>query len=90
MASVRDLRSATLTELVERLEVEPRTMARMTRELRSKGFLQVPRSLPDRRSASIVLTAKGRRTLVKATALWQEAQAQLERRNDPTPDVYAS
>jgi DNA-binding MarR family transcriptional regulator len=64
---------ATLSELVKPLVMDRTTLTRNLKPLEEQGLVK---SLPgkDRRTRTITLTLKGRKTLAKALPLWKKAQ----------------
>lgn len=77
-----DVPSATMSELAERLDVEPTAMGKMVGTLARDGLVSIQRSPTDGRSRIVQLTDAGRRLFDQATPLWQNAQRDFERLND--------
>ncbi len=67
-----------LTRLARLLEMDRTTLTRNWRPLERQGFTAESPGA-DRRSRLLTITEKGRRTLGRALALWEEAQAQFIR-----------
>ena len=68
----------TLTELAEGLVMDRTTLTRNLKPLEEQGLVQSV-SGTDRRTRSVSLTPKGRKTVVKALPLWRRAQAGIVR-----------
>ena len=63
-----------MTVLKEICEVQQSTMSREIKLLLSRGLVEYA-AAPDSRSKPVGITAAGRRTLLRAEALWSEAHA---------------
>ncbi len=68
----------TLTELAEGLVMDRTTLTRNLKPLEEQGLVQSV-SGTDRRTRSVSLTPKGRKTVVKGLPLWRRAQAGIVR-----------
>src|SRR5690348_12179218 len=83
LAMLRAVRTAgplSVTELAERLELERTTTTRNVRVLSRQGLVVLEPSDRDRRLTEVALTAKGERSLERATPLWEAAQRDFETR----------
>ena len=69
---------SSITALAASVGLERTTLTRTLRPLQAHGFVQDTSAASRRRA--LVLTEEGRRVLDAAMPLWQEAQAEVERR----------
>ncbi|MFT4114660.1 MarR family winged helix-turn-helix transcriptional regulator [Silvibacterium sp.] len=81
LAALRQVGSAAIHALAERLDVERTAMGKMVGFLERDGFVTAKPSPTDGRSRVIELTEEGRKLHAKADPLWREAQRQLEEFN---------
>lgn len=73
LVAVSLMKSATPSEIEQRLSLEKSTVSRNVERMRDRGWVQfVPTE--DGRSHQVHLTAQGATLLRKATAAWEEAQ----------------
>ena len=68
-----------VTRLADALGLDRTTLTRNIRALVDRGLIAVADG-EDRRTRVVALTARGRRSLAEALALWEEAQASVEDR----------
>ncbi len=81
LAALREVRSAAVNALAERLDIERTAMGKMLGFLERDGLIRIRPSPTDGRSRLIELTEKGRRLHANASPLWREAQRQFEQLN---------
>lgn len=73
LVAISLMKSATPSEIEQRLSLEKSTVSRNVERMQDRGWVQfVPTE--DGRSHQVHLTAQGARLLRKATAAWEEAQ----------------
>jgi DNA-binding MarR family transcriptional regulator len=83
LAALKELGSAAVNGLAERLDIERTAMGKMVDVLERDGLVSIKRSPTDGRSRLIELTKAGARLHEKAIPFWREAQRQFERLNGP-------
>lgn len=54
------------------------TLTAALKPLKRRGLVRVAEDENDRRSRTVVLTAKGRELLVRAAPVWQQTHAEIE------------
>jgi len=81
LATLNELKSATVNELSERLDIERTAMGKMAAFLERDGHVQIRQSPIDRRSRIVELTPEGVRLFETARPLWREAQSEFTRLN---------
>lgn len=67
-----------IQQLADRAELERSTAARNVRVLEKRGLVHLGPAAEDRRATRIALTEQGRSVLQRGSALWADAQAQVE------------
>jgi DNA-binding MarR family transcriptional regulator len=67
-----------IQQLADRAELERSTAARNVRVLEKRGLVHLGPAEGDRRATRIALTEQGRSVLQRGSALWADAQAQVE------------
>lgn len=67
----------TITRLAQALVMDRTTLTRDLRPLEGQGFIRVGAGV-DRRTRTVILTARGREVLTRALPLWERAQRQME------------
>jgi DNA-binding MarR family transcriptional regulator len=81
LSALRELRSAPMNALAERLDIERTAMGKMVGFLERDGFVRIEPSPTDGRSRIVELTSKGQRLHDQAAVLWSEAQRKFRELN---------
>jgi DNA-binding MarR family transcriptional regulator len=81
LAALKELRSAAVNELAERLDIERTAMGKMIGLLERDGFVRIERSPTDGRSRIVEPTPEGNELYERAAPLWREAQRQFNHMN---------
>ena len=81
LAALREVGSAAVNALAERLDIERTAMGKMVGFLERDGLVRILPSPTDGRSRLIELTDEGHRRSQQADPLWREAQRQFEQLN---------
>ncbi len=79
LRSVERNEPVSVSALSEDLDLDRTTLARNLNPLRRDGLVALEAG-SDRRVTEVRLTGKGRKAIAKALPLWQQAQAQINRR----------
>ena len=78
LAALRELGSAAINEISERLDIERTAMGKMATVLERDGLLKIAPAPGDARIRLIQLTKKGLQVLEQAVPLWRNAQSEFE------------
>ena len=62
------------------LAMDRTTLTAALKPLQRRGLVRIAKAQGDRRSRALVLTAKGRNLLARATPIWQRTHAEIESR----------
>lgn len=81
LAALKEVGSAAVNPLAERLDIERTAMGKMVGFLERDGLVSIRPSPADGRSRIVELTEAGQRLHGKAAPLWQEAQLQFQQLN---------
>ena len=81
LAALKEVGSAAVNPLAERLDIERTAMGKMLGFLERDGLISIRPSPTDGRSRLVELTKEGRRRHAQASPLWREAQRQFEQLN---------
>ncbi|HTI00895.1 MAG TPA: MarR family transcriptional regulator [Acidisoma sp.] len=81
LAALKEVGSAAVNALAERLDIERTAMGKMLGFLERDGLVRIQPSPTDGRSRLVELTDAGHRLCAEAMPLWQKAQQQFEQLN---------
>jgi DNA-binding MarR family transcriptional regulator len=81
LAALKELETAAVNVLAERLDIERTAMGKLAGFLARDGLVTIKPSPSDARTRMIELTDKGKRLHDKAAPLWREAQRQFQQLN---------
>ena len=76
-------REATINEIAAQMRVNRTTVTRCLKGLTAAGFVQMRKSVEDRRALNLIVTGKGHRAAALAVPLWRKAQAAFDGANGP-------
>jgi DNA-binding MarR family transcriptional regulator len=77
LVAIARAQGASLTSLGERLGMDRTALTHSLRPLKREGWVR-DQATTDRRERAVVLTASGRRAVVRAIPMWRSAQRSIE------------
>jgi DNA-binding MarR family transcriptional regulator len=78
LATVNARDGLSISELADRMVMDPTTLTRNLRPLEKRGLVRIVAAVEDRRRRAVAATARGRAAFQRAAPMWQAAQERIE------------